>query len=70
MALPHLTEEQIRGYFAGHAEMKVADLKDLLGISRKHAVPVLEYFDRAGVTRRLGDVRVAGRDPGRGTPAA
>ena len=60
---------RIRDYFARQTEMRVADLKDLLGISRKHAVPVLEYFDRAGITRRLGDVRVAGRDIGRDFPA-
>jgi len=51
----------IGGFFGNRGEMRVADLKDLFGISRKHAVPVLEYFDRLGVTRRLGDVRVAGR---------
>ncbi|TPW07496.1 MAG: selenocysteine-specific elongation factor, partial [bacterium] len=51
----------LHGFFAERNEMRVADLKDLFGISRKHAVPVLEYFDRLGVTRRLGDVRVAGR---------
>jgi len=51
----------LQGFFAKRSEMRVADLKDLFGISRKHAVPALEYFDRLGVTRRLGDVRVAGR---------
>jgi len=51
----------LKGFFSERSEMRVADLKDLFGISRKHAVPVLEYFDRLGVTRRLGDVRVAGR---------
>lgn len=60
---------RIREYFARRGEMRVADLKDLLGISRKHAVPVLEYFDRSGITRRMGDVRVAGRDLGRDTSA-
>jgi selenocysteine-specific elongation factor len=52
---------ELRTFFAGRSDMRVADLKDLFGISRKHAVPVLEHFDRLGVTRRLGDVRVAGR---------
>lgn len=36
----------------------VAELKDALNTSRKYAVPILEYFDNAGVTRREGDVRV------------
>ena len=53
--------EGLKKFFVDRNEMRVADLKDLFGISRKHAVPVLEHFDRLGVTRRLGDVRVAGR---------
>jgi selenocysteine-specific elongation factor len=38
--------------------LAVADFKELAGISRKYAIPLLEYFDRAGVTRRVGDYRV------------
>ena len=34
-----------------------ADLKDAMGVSRKHAIPLLEYLDDAGVTRRAGDAR-------------
>jgi selenocysteine-specific elongation factor len=29
-----------------------------LGTTRKYAVPLCEYLDRAGVTRRAGDLRV------------
>jgi selenocysteine-specific elongation factor len=36
----------------------VAQFRTLTGISRKYAVPLLEYFDAAGVTRRDGDRRV------------
>jgi selenocysteine-specific elongation factor len=35
----------------------VAQFKDLYGISRKVAIPLLEYFDREGVTKRVGDNR-------------
>jgi len=38
----------------------VADLRARLGITRKHAVPLAEALDATGVTRRNGDVRVAG----------
>ncbi len=48
-------------FFEDHEEMRVSDLKDLFGLSRKHSIPVFEYFDRIGVTRRMGDVRVRGR---------
>ena len=36
----------------------VGDFKDLIGVSRKYAVPLLEYFDAAGVTRRVGNERI------------
>ncbi|PYS99382.1 MAG: selenocysteine-specific translation elongation factor [Acidobacteria bacterium] len=35
----------------------VAKFKDLAGVSRKYAIPLLEYFDRTHVTRRVGDKR-------------
>ncbi len=35
-----------------------AELRDVLGVSRKYAIPLLEYFDAQGVTRREGDLRV------------
>lgn len=38
----------------------VAHLRERLGITRKHAVPLAEALDATGVTRRNGDVRVAG----------
>ncbi len=36
----------------------VAAFKDLVGVSRKYAIPLLEYFDRERVTRRAGDKRL------------
>jgi selenocysteine-specific elongation factor len=36
----------------------VAEIRDLLGTTRKYAVPLCEYLDRVGVTRREGDLRV------------
>jgi selenocysteine-specific elongation factor len=36
----------------------VARFKDLAGVSRKYAIPLLEYLDREHVTRRVGDQRV------------
>lgn len=36
----------------------VSELRQVLGSSRRVMVPLLEYFDRAGVTRRVGDKRV------------
>ncbi len=36
----------------------VSQFKDWVNISRKHAIPLLEFLDRAHVTRRTGDTRV------------
>jgi selenocysteine-specific elongation factor len=36
----------------------VAQFKELTGISRKYAIPLLEYLDRQRVTRREGDRRI------------
>jgi selenocysteine-specific elongation factor len=36
----------------------VAAFKDLADVSRKYAIPLLEYFDREHVTRRAGDKRI------------
>ncbi|MBM3979357.1 MAG: selenocysteine-specific translation elongation factor [Planctomycetes bacterium] len=36
----------------------VAEIRDLLGTTRKYAVPVCEYLDRVGLTKREGDTRV------------
>jgi selenocysteine-specific elongation factor len=38
--------------------ISVAVFKDLAGITRKYAIPLLEYLDRERVTRRAGDERV------------
>ncbi len=38
--------------------MDVARFKDVFGLSRKYAIPLLEYLDREGVTRRAGDERI------------
>ena len=36
----------------------VPKFKDIAGISRKYAIPLLEYFDREKITRRAGDKRI------------
>jgi selenocysteine-specific elongation factor len=38
-------------------KMDVALFKELTGVSRKYAIPLLEYLDREHVTRRVGDAR-------------
>jgi selenocysteine-specific elongation factor len=38
----------------------VGEARDALGSSRKHVMPLLSFLDSSGVTRRRGDLRVAG----------
>jgi selenocysteine-specific elongation factor len=42
---------------SGDPTIDVAKFKDIAGVSRKYAIPLLEYFDRTRVTRRVGDKR-------------
>ena len=39
-------------------EISPGDIKDLLGISRKYAIPLLEHLDARRVTARVGEKRV------------
>ena len=48
-------ESRVRGMDDGFT---VADFRDELGVSRKYAVPLLEWMDARGVTRREGEGRV------------
>ncbi|HSE25064.1 MAG TPA: selenocysteine-specific translation elongation factor [Pyrinomonadaceae bacterium] len=48
-------------FAASHEPERLIDVptfKDLAGVSRKYAIPLLEYFDRERVTRRAGDKRL------------
>jgi selenocysteine-specific elongation factor len=47
----------LTNHLTAQGEITAAAFRDLLGISRKTAIPLLEYFDRTGLTLRVGDVR-------------
>jgi selenocysteine-specific elongation factor len=53
--------EDAKKILIGHLEknngISIGEIKTLLSISRKYALPILEYFDRTKVTRRVGDKR-------------
>jgi len=42
----------------GRATVDVAAFKDRYGVTRKFAIPLLEYLDRERVTKRTGDIRL------------
>lgn len=51
----------VAGLLAARPEgVTVADVRDALGTSRKHVLPLLAHLDARGITRRRGDVRVGG----------
>ncbi|KPJ59402.1 MAG: hypothetical protein AMJ46_11270 [Latescibacteria bacterium DG_63] len=51
-------EDLLKSFLSKKGQMQVTDFKDLIKATRKYAVPLLEYFDRKGVTKRRGDTRV------------
>lgn len=50
-------EDSLIEYLSTHNDVGVADVRELWGVSRKYAVPLLEYFDNQKITRRIGDKR-------------
>jgi len=51
-------EERLVAMLRERKEIGPGDIKDLLGISRKYAIPLLEFFDARRVTARVGERRV------------
>ncbi len=57
----------MRLWFAAHESLGVGDLKEVFGMTRKHAIPLLEALDADRFTIRDGNVRKKG--PALGDPA-
>jgi selenocysteine-specific elongation factor len=45
-------------YLKNHREITTPQFKELTGVSRKYAIPLIEYFDQMKLTIRLGEKRV------------
>ena len=54
---------KIRQRIEQEGPVTVAEIRDLLGTTRKYAVPLCEWLDTTGATRRRGDERVLGPNP-------
>jgi selenocysteine-specific elongation factor len=50
--------EKVRSHLTEKQKMTAAEFRDLIGSTRKYAVPLLEWLDQARVTRRVGDERI------------
>jgi selenocysteine-specific elongation factor len=60
-------KRRIAEHVAKAGSLAPADLKELVGATRKYSIPLLEHLDATGFTKRQGDRRVL-RDPP-GAPA-
>ncbi|HWW14884.1 MAG TPA: selenocysteine-specific translation elongation factor [Candidatus Dormibacteraeota bacterium] len=56
MALEEL-RRQVAAYKVKSPKIDVAAFKEMTGVTRKYAIPLLEYLDRERVTKRIGDAR-------------
>ncbi|HSK30550.1 MAG TPA: SelB C-terminal domain-containing protein, partial [Candidatus Limnocylindria bacterium] len=59
----------LRKFLSEKGEMTAASFRDLIGSTRKYTIPLLEYFDRDGLTIRIGDVRRLKGQPEKAAPA-
>lgn len=50
----------LQQYFVENKELTVSAFREILGTSRKFALPLLEYMDSIKATRRVKEVRIAG----------
>jgi selenocysteine-specific elongation factor len=53
-------KELIRAEIGRSGPLKIGQISELFGSSRKYVVPIVEYLDKSGFTRRNGDVREMG----------
>jgi selenocysteine-specific elongation factor len=50
--------ESVRSHFNDNDELSPSDFKQITGLSRKGAIPMLEWLDSQGVTMRRGNARI------------
>jgi len=53
--------DKVAAYLRDNGEMGAPEFKDLTGLSRKYAIPVMEHLDKEKLTIRVGDKRVLRR---------
>ncbi|MFN2546627.1 MAG: selenocysteine-specific translation elongation factor [Myxococcales bacterium] len=55
---------RLLAHLAEHGSVDAQSFKELTGLTRKFAIPLLEYFDREKLTLRIGDKRVLRKGEG------
>ena len=52
----------LKKYFTNSVELSVSDFKKISGLTRKTAIPVLEFLDKKQYTIRNNNVRIIGQN--------
>jgi selenocysteine-specific elongation factor len=52
------SRQKLVEYLTRQGTIDAGAFKDLIGATRKYAIPLLEYWDSKGLTKRVGDTRV------------
>ncbi len=47
----------LKKFYSKKSEMSIAEFRDLIGTTRKYALPFVEYLDSQKITLRVGDIR-------------
>ena len=58
----HAAEASVRAVLGGRTGLGPADFRDALDVTRKHLIPLLNFFDVRGTTLRLDDGRSVPKD--------
>lgn len=53
-----IIKQKLIGFVNSKGSITVAEFRDLIGISRKYALAILEHFDNIKLTKRVGDSRI------------
>lgn len=54
-------KNKVLKHFENNKKLTLAEFRDFTGSSRKYSLPILEYMDKQGITKRVEDYRVLGK---------
>ncbi len=57
------SRHRLTDWLTENGQIEAAQTKTLLNTTRKYAIPILEYWDRQGLTKRVGNARVLRQQP-------
>lgn len=55
-------KKNLKAHFSKNTNLSVVEFKDLTSLTRKTAIPLLEYFDKVNITNRDGNDRLKGEE--------